>query len=847
MKKRLLPLLAIILCLFLLNACDTDTEASETGSGDTTAAQNDSVNHSSEGDDPMTNEAYLAQMEQALAQGSGDLTYDLDKDGQFTAKDISYYKKFVLKDENEFYLNLDHLRFMSEEITIDGIDMTVMHLYAAPKDRNDFSKGFDYVGDELEGFACVDDTARAVVALAEHYRLYGDKASLKLIEGMLEFVMYMQEEDGDFRNFIAMDTAGGYYKKESASSVKSFSSYATRAYTAYAYAYEALGESNPALSARLKTAMELCAKRIDEKISAAYGSYHRTETGKRMPAWNLISTDCSATAVWALAKHHELFPENETVVSNIYRLGEAIAASSFGSMTEFPWGAIMNNTDVWYEWGSIQPSALAIAGDICGNQEWISLAELAAESFITNMLISGRAYSLTPNKQTYAQINYGTASYVDNLLKLCEITGNETYAKWAGVASTWWTGNNDPGVEMFDQRYGLAFDGITGPESVNFNSGGESIVEAIRTLARILQNEIARDFLYAECTDAVANFIVEAENVSHAGSDADFTPAHIGLNDPALALVKKSADDKGLDESVVQTADTVLPEAVRNGDALEIYDGWQGENAFFVEEAGNHHVRIYESGSLVTDIPIGGEGQLQAGDDIRLTYSAMGQFYVTFQLTVYAIDADGNETKIADDSEISYKSRGWSSQVSTKALSPIPEGSTHLRIRITSESTASKELYGGAYCGFKNLRLYKVESTEIQTSASGYSNTAYVIMESGGEKRFTCEIADAGVYDIYMSVGPISKLNQSVTLTDMTDTSSLADIGLSKSTKIQILRLGRMELSAGEHTFVLSNNGSGSINFDMLLFYPKRTYAEYKLPNGELFVMERDSGDEVIE
>ena len=118
-------------------------------------------------------------MAQALKQGNTDLCFDLDQDGQFTAKDISFFRKFILQDADEFYLNLDHLDFLSEDITIDGQGMTVMNLYAEPNDRNDLSKGYHYVGDAQEGFACLDDTARAVVALAEHYRLYQDEHSIQ--------------------------------------------------------------------------------------------------------------------------------------------------------------------------------------------------------------------------------------------------------------------------------------------------------------------------------------------------------------------------------------------------------------------------------------------------------------------------------------------------------------------------------------------------------------------------------------------------------------------------------------------------------------------------------------------
>ena len=789
-------------------------------------------------------------MVQALKQGNTDLCFDLDQDGQFTAKDISFFRKFILQDADEFYLNLDHLDFLSEDITIDGQGMTVMNLYAEPNDRNDLSKGYHYVGDAQEGFACLDDTARAVVALAEHYRLYQDEHSIQEIAKMLEFVLYMQEEDGEFKNFLAKDAEGNYYKKDSASSYKTFGYWGSRGYTALVYGYEALKDRNPDLKARVKAGMDLCVHRIDSEISQKYGDY-LTVSGYSMPAWNLSGDNwVSSAAVGALAKHYELFPDNILVKQNINRLGEALAAGAFGNRTEYPLGGIMHfygsSIDLWDEWGSTQVAALAMAGDICNNADWLRVATLAADSFLADLLISGRAYALTPNKQTYPQINYGTASYVDNLLKLSEITGDKKYAQWAGIAAAWWTGSNASaeGIAMFNQDYGYAFDGIVSEDNVNLNSGAESVVEAVRVLARVLQDDTAKQMLYAVRTDEATSIVIEAEDLYSTGPDTEYTLPNGGLNDPNFALVKKASSDPGLDESQVQTEQTVLPDAMQNDQWQEVYSNWQGRNAFFCEGVGYDNIRLYNGGELVTAVGVGGEGQLQPGDYVKLDFMALVQFDTNLSAQVFAVDHTDRETLIADDSQMIYSPRTWYSgdnSVKTQAVCPILEGTTHLKIRFSVSTTAGEQEYAKAYGTIVQAKLFKMSSPEIQSGGSAYSKGSYAVMKAGSSKSFGQIIVNPGTYDVYVSVGAVTEDGAALTFGEE-GTSNEISADLEKYSGVQIKRLGRMEFMDGDKSFVIRNEGDEAVNLDAVILYPQITYAQYLTPSQETVRMERDSG-----
>src|SRR5690349_2873455 len=97
-------------------------------------------------------------------------------------------------------INLAHLNFLVEDVDIAGQPMAITHIYSeSPK--------YEWVDASGEGIAAVDDAARAALVYLTDYESTGDPASLDKARRLLNFVLYMQAEDGQFYNFI-LDRAG---------------------------------------------------------------------------------------------------------------------------------------------------------------------------------------------------------------------------------------------------------------------------------------------------------------------------------------------------------------------------------------------------------------------------------------------------------------------------------------------------------------------------------------------------------------------------------------------------------------------------------------------------------------
>ena len=76
-------------------------------------------------------------------------------------------------------------------------------------------------------------------------------------------------------------------------------------------------------------------------------------------------------------------------------------------------------------------------------------------------------------------------------LEAAKITGNKSYAEFAGKIDLWFFGKNIAEKEMYDSKSGICYDGINSEKDVNKNSGAESTIEALLSISAVEQDENA--------------------------------------------------------------------------------------------------------------------------------------------------------------------------------------------------------------------------------------------------------------------------------------------------------------------------------------------------------------------
>ncbi|MCH7701103.1 MAG: hypothetical protein IID37_05405 [Planctomycetes bacterium] len=382
-------------------------------------------------------------------------------------------------------INLAHLDHLSDEVVHDGETIRWVHLYAdAP--------AYQPVGDAAEGVACVDDVARAAVVYLRHFETTGDCESQGKAEGLLRFVMHMQQENGLFHNFV-LNKRLQVNRTHLRSRADAVHWWAARGLWALATGASILGDANAEFARQ-------CAERARRTVPhllALLDHYPQTSPhhGRTVPQWLIQghAADATSEAILGLTMLQRVEPDPR-VATLLERFGEGIALMRYGSMNEFPFGAHASAPGLWHGWGNSQTQALAEAG-------LVTLARPEAEQFYPRLLVEGWRHSMTfdekENTRPFERIAYAVRCVAVGLIRLFEATGEDRFAVMAGLAASWLTGNNAAGQPMYDPATGRGYDGIDEQARINHNSGAESTIEALYTLIEVERHPAACEWLDA--------------------------------------------------------------------------------------------------------------------------------------------------------------------------------------------------------------------------------------------------------------------------------------------------------------------------------------------------------------
>ena len=375
--------------------------------------------------------------------------------------------------------NFSHLNHLSEIIGEDE-PVRIVHIYSEAPD-------YHRVGDDDEGIACVDDAARAAVVYLRDFELNGMSEHRQAAEELLRFILAMQSESGLFYNFV-LDNQLTINKTHRTSTAESFEWWAARAVWALGVGARTLKTANPDLSTDARDAVERTYPHLENLLER----YRETVevNGRSVPQWLIHETASDATSELLLGLHalNQAYPDPR-LDGFIERFSDGIAQMQWGGMAQFPWSAHASWIDSWHGWGNSQTQALSEIGKL-----QTAIAE--AEHFYPRLLVLGWIQSFNLDDQNsvreFAQIAYATRGVAVGLVRLYEATGDERYAVMAGLAASWFTGNNVAGIPMYDAETGRGYDGINSRDHVNQNAGAESTIEALLTIVEIERHPLTR-------------------------------------------------------------------------------------------------------------------------------------------------------------------------------------------------------------------------------------------------------------------------------------------------------------------------------------------------------------------
>ena len=296
-----------------------------------------------------------------------------------------------------------------------------------------------------EGVACVDDAARAAILLCDLWDATGSEQMRRWGAGLLDFVRYMQLDDGRFVNFIT-----GWDGARNMTGPTSFPGggfWQARGVRALAKEWLTFDDER----ARRGLERGLAVIRGERDIPADVRSIHA------MTAIDLLRAG--------------RMPE---LRADLERWCLEIAAQRRGDV-------LHDNPDETepHLWGHVQEGVLADAGALLERPDLITMARASALAYLAPLIRSGfDAPTVQP---------YGVASAIYCVDRLAAVTGEATFIELATQARLWFDGRNPAGRPVYDRSAGRVHDGVD-DGVLNPHSGAESNVVA----AQALFDDVAR-------------------------------------------------------------------------------------------------------------------------------------------------------------------------------------------------------------------------------------------------------------------------------------------------------------------------------------------------------------------
>lgn len=358
--------------------------------------------------------------------------------------------------------------------------MRAVALYA---EAPDYRPAGSPARDGYEGIAAVDDAARAALVYLRMYEETGDARDRDDAHGLLQFVVAMEQGDGEFLNFI--DTQGRP-NRVAPSSRKRMSYWAARSVWALAEGVRVFGRLDPDRAKELRGALDRAVIRMARDVDAG----------------RLIGGSATATAEALLGllafQRAEPSPARAALAA---RTAELLVPLAAGTAAAAPWGARTDCPDcAWHAWGARSTAALTRASIELDRPDFLAAARVEADGLWARFLLAGQVPSEVAPDGTAAwfpQIAYGISPIVEGYLALSDATRDRRYAVLAGLTAAWLLGANSAGIVMYDERSGRTFDGIDGAAAaqVNRNAGAESTIESLLALHGVTRNADAATYL----------------------------------------------------------------------------------------------------------------------------------------------------------------------------------------------------------------------------------------------------------------------------------------------------------------------------------------------------------------
>jgi len=387
-----------------------------------------------------------------------------------------------------------------------------------------------------QGAFNADDISRAAVLYVRHWQATGEPSSRTAAYRLLRALTYLQTADGaNAGNVVLWMQPDGTLnpsaepREEPDPSDSADSYWLARTIWALGEGCAAFAHADPDFGSFLADRLDLALEAVDRHVLSRYGDWLDID-GTRVPAWLIADgADATGEALLGLTAYVRS-TRDKRARRSLARLAEGVAAMRAGDPRTWPYGAVLPwalSQAVWHAWGGLAPAGLAESYDVLDDRKLRDAALSDAASFTPHLLIAaGPQNGWLPTPSDQVQIAYGAQSRVESLLAAGAAGNRPVLQAIAGVAASWFFGNNPSGTPMYDPTTGRTYDGVDGQGNVNRNSGAESTIHGLLAmLALDGAPDVAPMARTAQVTERITWRLVEAESGVLSGDATLHQPA----------------------------------------------------------------------------------------------------------------------------------------------------------------------------------------------------------------------------------------------------------------------------------------------------------------------------------
>jgi len=393
-----------------------------------------------------------------------------------------------------------------------------------------------------QGAYDADDISRAAVVYLQHWVQFGDRHSRDEAYQLLRGLTYLQTVSGpDAGNVVLWMQPDGSLNPtptpaDSPNPSDSGASYwLARTIWALGEGYANFRRTDPAFAAFLQQRLDLAIGALDREVLTSYGQF-QLSNGLRVPAWLITGdADASSEAVLGLAAYVQA-GGGAAARTALAQLADGIADMGSGTASTWPYGAILpsvTSRSEWHPWAAQMPTALVAAAAALQEPGLLSAAVADTAVFTPHLLTATGPDNLWgPAPDDSSQIAYGAGARVLAVLAVAAATHSSGLRQLAGIAASWFFGQNPAGIATYNPATGATDDGINANGTVNLNSGAESTIFGLLTMEALDANTdvaaIARASASVQFRDGQQTIEAEAARLTGPAEVVQANPVNTG-------------------------------------------------------------------------------------------------------------------------------------------------------------------------------------------------------------------------------------------------------------------------------------------------------------------------------